>query len=81
MSALSPLQLQETEDLLTISIYTRSAGKWAQTLKAGEIQGLIKTCLSPKQDVNYSDRAFCAWNCDRAVLPRVVDGGFDFMNT
>lgn len=73
MSALSPQQLQETEDLLTISIYTRSAAKWAQTLKAGDIQGLIRNRLSLKYDMNYSDGTLCDWNWDRDVLLWVVD--------
>lgn len=80
MSALSLLQLQETKDLLPISIYTRSAAKWAQTLEAGEIQGLIRNCLSPTKGANYSDRTLCDWNGDRDVLPWVVDRVFDIMN-
>ena len=73
MSALSPLQLQETKDLLTSPIYTRAAAKWAQTLKARDIQGLIRNRLSLKYDVNYSDGPLCDWNCDRDGLLRVVD--------
>lgn len=80
MSALSPQQLQETEDLLTISIYTRSAAKWAQTLKAGDIQGLIRNRLSLKYDMNYSDGTLCDWNWNRDVLLWVVDWVFNIMN-
>lgn len=73
MSALGPLQLQDTKDLLTISIYTRSAAKWAQTLKAREIQGLIRNRLSLTYNMSYSNWTLCDWNCDRDVLLWVVD--------
>ena len=80
MSALSPLQLQETKDILAIPIYTRSAAKWAQTLKAGEIQGLIRNCLSQRYDMKYCNRTLCDWNCDCDVLLWVVGWVFNIMN-
>lgn len=80
MSALSPLQLQETKDILAIPTYSRSAAKWAPTLKAGEIQGLIRNCLSQRYNMKYCNRTLCNWNCDRDVWLRVVDWVFNIMN-
>ena len=73
MSARNPPQLQETEDRLAIPICTRSAAKCAQTLKAGEIQGLIRNGLSQRDGMKYCRRALCDWNCDCDVLLWVVD--------
>ena len=73
MSAWSPLQQQETKDMLAIPICTRSVAKWAQTLKAGEIQGLIRNCLSQRDGMKYCSRALYDWNCDCDVLLWAVD--------
>lgn len=80
MSARSPLQLQETKDRPAIPICTRSVAKWAQTLKAGEVQGLIRNCLSQRAGMKFCRRALCDWNCDCDVLLWVVDWVFNIMN-
>lgn len=80
MSALSPLQLQETKDILAIPIYTRSAAKQAQTLKAGELQGLTRNRLSQQYGMKYCNRTLYDWDCDCDVWLWVVDWVFNIMN-